>query len=183
MTDNHRLLIRACSLIAAFSLQACIHAPPTVPIATGGQLITVENEPGPFCGRCDTVKVTALSDGRVWIEHSYWAGHYTDWTVERQRERVPVENFARFRDQLSRYRPRGVLALNDKPPCDTFWNDIDGVRVEWRDGANSDKLFLNFGCDPQGKRAMVEAVKSAPGLLGISTLKMPWGQWVATTPG
>jgi hypothetical protein len=114
------------------------------------------------------VKVTAQSDGRVWIEHGYWEGRYTDWTVERRLEHVPIGNFAKFRDQLSRFRPHGVLALNQKPPCKTFWNDVDGVRVEWRDQASDDKLFLNFGCDPQENRAMADAVKSAPELLGLA---------------
>ncbi len=59
---------------------------------------------------------------------------------------------------------------------------MDGVRVEWKDGTASDKLILNFGCDPQAKQAMAEALRAAPNVLGISTLKLPWGQWVATTP-
>lgn len=179
MIGQRRFVVTA----ALASLTACVPAPPTSPLAMGQELITIENEPGPFCGRCDTMKVTASSDGRVWIEHGYWAGHYTDWTKERRLERVPISNFLRFRDQLARYRPRGVLALNQKPPCETFWNDIDGARVEWRDSNRDDKLFLNFGCDPDGKRIIAETVRAAPDLLGISTLKMPWGQWVATSLG
>lgn len=169
-------------VMSCLSSCAIVPAPPVRPIAEGDELITLENEPGPFCGRCDSVKLTALSDGRVWIEHSYWAGRYQDWTTERKLVRVPTASFQRFRDHLSRYRPHGVLALNQKPPCATFWNDVDGARVAWLDRTGQDKLFLNFGCDPEAKKAEIEALKSAPALLGISTLRMPWGQWLATSP-
>ena len=169
--------------LLGLGLNACVPIATLVPPLTDGALITIRSEPGPFCGRCDSVTMTVLSDGRVWIEQGHWAGRYNNWVVERQLERVPVENVVHFRDRLSRFRPHGVLVLTDKPPCETFWNDVDGVRVEWRDGDQTDKLFYNFGCDPETKRAMTEALKSAPGLLGIPKLKMPWGQWAATSPG
>ena len=182
MTLPKHLFASLCSLTAVVCLPACAPVPPVGPLPGGVELIALENEPGPFCGSCDSIKVTAMSDGRVWIEHGYWAGRYTDWTVERRLKHIPIGNFVKLCDHLSRYRPKGVLALNHKPPCETFWNDVDGVRVQWRDGTNDDKLFLNFGCDPEAKKSMADALKSAPSLLGISSLKMPWGQWVATTP-
>jgi hypothetical protein len=171
-------------LAVAATLSSCatVSRPPTAPLAASEELITLENEPGPFCGRCDNVKITALSDGRVWIEHGYWAGRYRDWRVERRLEHVSLESFTRFREALRPHRPSGELVLQGKPPCETFWNDLDGVRVEWRDGAKSDKLILNFGCDLETKQAMAEALRTAPDALGIATLKLPWGQWVATTP-
>ena len=178
--------IRSFGLVAssAATLVACASVPQplTAPPEENGQLITLENEPGPFCGRCDNVKITALSDGRVWIEHGYWAGSYRDWRVERRLEHVPRERFARFREALRPYRPKGELALQEKPPCETFWHDVDGARVEWKDATGADKLILNFGCDPESKRPMADAVRAAPDLLNLATLKMPWGQWVATTP-
>jgi hypothetical protein len=171
-------------LALAATLAACVSVPPPpiAPLVASDELITMENEPGPFCGRCDNVKITALSDGRVWIEHGYWAGRYRDWRVERRLEHALPENFARFREALRPHRPRGELALQEKPPCETFWNDVDGARVEWRDANGTDRLILNFGCDPASKRAMADALRAAPNLLGIATLKIPWGQWVATTP-
>jgi hypothetical protein len=171
-------------LAAAAALAACADVPraPTGPLAAGDELITLENESGPFCGRCDTVKITALSDGRVWIEHGYWAGRYRDWRVERRLEQVPRENFERFREHLRPYRPSGELLLQGKPACDTFWSDVDGVRVTWRGTTGNDKLVLNFGCDPEKMRAMAEALRAASGALGIRTLQLPWGQSVATTP-
>ena len=165
------------------TLAACVSVPrsPTAPSGVSDQLITLENEPGPFCGRCDNVKITALSDGRVWMEHGYWAGNYRDWRVERRLEQVLPERFARFREALRPYRPKGELALQDKPPCKTFQPDVGGARVEWKDATGEDKLILNFGCDPEGKRAMADSVRAAPDLLGIAALKMPWGQWVEAT--
>jgi len=152
-------------------------------LGAGRALITIESEPGPFCGRCDTVKIRALSDGQIWIEHGYWAGHYRDWRVERRHIHGSPERFAHFRGALLPYRPSGTLSLREKPPCETLWNDADGARVEWKDAGRTDKLLLNFGCDPETRKAMADAVRAAPDLLGIARLKMPWGQWVATTPG
>jgi hypothetical protein len=166
------------------SLTGCVSGPPKAdqPLLTGQELISIENDTGPFCGRCDSVKVTARSDGHVWIEHGYWAGHYRDWTVERRVEQTSPANFERLRDRLRPYRPNGNLELQSKPPCETFWNDVDGVRVEWRDSLRDDKLIFNFGCDPDARRAMADALRGAPAALEIPSLKMPWGQWVATTP-
>lgn len=163
----------------------CTSVPPapTVPPAAGDELIIIRNEPGPFCGRCDSVKVVALSDGRVWVEHGYWAGKYRNWRVERRLEQASPQSFARFREHLIPFRPHGQLVLDDKPPCETFWHDVDGVRVEWRDSNGADTLIFNFGCDPKTKQAMAAALKAAPDLLGIDSLKIPWGQWVVTSSG
>jgi hypothetical protein len=119
----------------------------------------------------------------VWIDHGYWAGRYSNWRIERRLEQVYPQNFANFRNRLRAFRPRGELALQGKPACETFWNDVDGVRVEWRDAAGADMLLLNFGCDPNAKHDMAEALRSAPDLLGIASLKMPWGQWAASSSG
>jgi hypothetical protein len=142
----------------------------------------MESHPGPFCGRCDSVKITVLSDGHVWIEHGYWRGDYRDWTVNRRRERVSVESFALFRERLRAHRPNGELVLRGKPPCETFWHDVDEVWVEWRDRRRADKLIFNFGCDPETRRGIAEALRAAPDALGIPTLKLPQGQWLAISP-
>jgi hypothetical protein len=156
--------------------------PPSAPSSTSDELIVMENDPGPFCGRCDTVKLTVSSDGRAWIEHGYWAGNYRDRRVERRLEHVLPANLARFREHLRPYRPRGEISLQEKPACDVLWYDVDGVRVEWRDANRTDRLILNFGCDPAVHRRLAEALRVAPDLLGIPTLKMPWNQWLVATP-
>lgn len=170
------------TLVLSAFLGGCVPTPPTRPILPDGQLITIENEPGPFCGRCDSIKVIGMDDGRVWIKHSYWAGRYTDWTTEWDMKRIAPENFAKFREKIRPYRPRGQRELQDKPPCTEFWTDMDGVRVEWRDASGNDNLILNFGCDHEANGTMANALRAAPSLLGIKGLKLPWGQSVATTP-
>lgn len=170
--------------LAAFSLAlsgcANLRPPPTHPMPNG-ELISVENQPGPFCGRCDSVKVTVLSNGRVWTEHGYWAGRYTDWTIERRLRRVSLATFLRFADRLRPFRPHGQLSLNEQPQCARLASDFDGAQVQWRDRAGSDKLILDFSCDPQVRQAMAVAIRDAPELLGFRGLRMPWGQWVART--
>lgn len=125
--------------------------------------------------------ITALSDGRVWIEHGYYAGSYSDWTTDRRRVRISPERFATFREHLRPYRPHGELDLYGQPACAIFWNDVDGARVIWRDAAGSDKLVFNFGCDPETRLKEAQALRAASDLLGIADLKLPWGQWVATS--
>lgn len=147
--------------------------PPTALMAANDQLIVLENSSGPFCGRCDHLKITALSNGRVWIEQGYWAGFYRDWRVKRRLVQTSPERFADFREALRPHRPKGQLALNGMPPCKTFMHDTSGVRVEWKDDTGSDELILVFGCDRETTRTMADAIIAAPGLLGIVALKMP----------
>jgi hypothetical protein len=154
---------------------------PRSPPSPDGQLITLENRPGPFCGRCDNVKIIASSNGRVWIEHGYWLGQYSDWIVERSSRRVPVIAFAQFREKLSPFRPNGTLSLNDRPPCTELSTDFDGAEVRWLDATGSSRLVYDFSCDPKARETMANAIREAPKLLGLDGLKMPWGQWVAST--
>ncbi len=156
--------------------------PPRSPSSPDGQLIKLENRPGPFCGRCDNVKIIASSDGRVWIEHGYWLRRYSDWTVERSLRHVSVMAFAQFRDKLGPFRPHGTALLNDQPQCTELSSDFDGAEVHWLDATDSSRLVFDFSCDPKAREAMANAIREAPKLLGIGGLKMPWGQWVASTP-
>lgn len=170
------------TVILALPSCAYLSAPPASPAPPDGLLITLENQPGPFCGRCDNVKIIASSDGRVRIEHGYWLGKYSDWTVERSLRHVSLTVFAQFRDRLSSFRPSGTLSLNDQPQCKELATDFDGAEVQWRDATGNSRLILDFSCDPEARKAMANAIREAPNLLGISELKMPWGQWVASTP-
>lgn len=71
------------ALAAVWVITGCASMKPPADLPGGG-LITYETSPGPFCGRCDTLKLTVASDGRVWIEHGWWAGAYSDWTINRR---------------------------------------------------------------------------------------------------
>jgi hypothetical protein len=153
---------------------------PKVPPSPTTELISYTTMPGPFCGSCDSVTITALSDGRVWIEHGYWAGEYKDWEKTIQHTRVSAEQFARFRGLLMPYRPTGDLWLRDKPPCATFWTDMPELKIVWRGGGRDGSLWFNYGCDPATHEAMIKAFDEAPSALGIERIPRP--DWVATTP-
>ena len=135
-------------------------------------LVLPAQRPSPANQRRVAIRLTA----------PFWQGKYRNWRVERRLVQTTPERFASFREALSPYRPKGELSLQDKPPCHTFWFDVDGVRVEWQDASGTDRLLLNFGCDPESNRAMADALRAAPDLLGIARLRIPWGQWSATAP-
>jgi hypothetical protein len=154
---------------------------PVSPPTPGGELISYETSPGPFCGRCDSIKLTAVSDGRVWIEHGRWYGDYTDWRVARRRVKVSPDQFAQFRQQLVAYRPAGDLALDGRESCAAFYTDMSEVTVAWRGGGADASLRFNYGCDPEARAEMAAALAAAPKALGVRNLRIPDNDWVATT--
>lgn len=176
-------------LITLFVVAACARGPqsPDPSSASGTESISLWNEPGPFCGRCDSVKVTAYSDGRALIEHSYWAepdckGLDCDLVTLRYPRQITSEQFRRFRDHMQPFRPNGWAIFQDKPSCRTFFYDVDGVRVQWRGAGPDGELVFNFGCDPQERRDTAKGLREAPGKLGIPKLSMPWDQWTVASP-
>jgi hypothetical protein len=167
------------SIASGLSAIALVPACATIPrvpaqMENGTELISLETSPGPFCGRCDSVKITALSDGRVWIEQGHWAGDYTDWRTTKRFETVSVEAFSRFRAALQAYRPHGKAIFVDQRNCTVLMADLDQIDVKWRDMESEDQLVFNFGCDPQSRHAIADALRNAPGELGILRLEMPW---------
>jgi hypothetical protein len=175
----HRFTLPA-TPIFLFLVSGCAPLNPPAELA-GGMLISYETESGPFCGRCDGTKLTVASDGRVWIEHGYWAGRYRDWTIERRQVKVSPEQFAAFQQRLEPYRPEGTLELNDQPQCEEFWTDMAGVRVSWRDGGKESRLLYNFGCNPTANAAMRDAINAAPSALNIKGLTVTTTNGPATT--
>lgn len=139
---------------------------------SNGELIVIENENGPNCGPCNSTKIAAYSDGHIWIEHGHWAGEYRDWQITRRLQRATSEQFARFREHLRPFRPEGELDLTDTKACKTYWADSGGVRVEWYGSGSDAFLRFDFGCDPDIRQAMAEALKTAPRELGVTDL--PW---------
>jgi hypothetical protein len=167
-------------VVLALLATACVNLP-AAPAAPDGEIITYETVPGPLCGRCDSIKIVALSDGYVWIEAGHWAATYRDWVVQRRRVRVSAERYARFRAQLAPYRPAGELLLDEHSRCEDFWTDMREVTIAWRGGGADARLRYNFGCDQATKAAMANALSGAPGLLGIRHLPNPLTDWTATT--
>lgn len=172
-----KLLLLACLFSGVASCAPL--KPPAV--LSGGTLISYETESGPFCGRCDSTKLTVGSDGRVWIEQGHWAGRYRNWMVTRRLVKATPEQAAAFSRALEPYRPEGTLALNERPPCKEFWTDMAGVRVSWIESGGTSRLFYNFGCDPASNAAMRAAVNAAPAALGIKGLAIPATSGPAST--
>ena len=131
----------------------------------------IESSQGPFCGRCETLKITASSTGQVWIERGYWAGEYSIWQVRRRRVRVAPARFAKLRDHLRPHRPQGELLLDRPETCSFFEDDLGGVRVEWRGGGVDSRLRYNYGCDGDTRRALADALRTALRPLGIRGLQ------------
>lgn len=164
------LLVLVCLLLAQTACAAGPRAPST-PRTGDEELIAIEtNPPGPACGRCNTLKLTASSTGRVWIERGYWAADYSIWQVRRRRVRVSPERFAAFRNHLRPLRPEGELRLDRPERCANFEDDLGGVRVGWRGGGRDSLLSYNFGCDRDTRRATADALVIAPRALGIHGL-------------
>lgn len=188
-SSRHQPITIGLALAVLFAVTSCGRvaqsSDPTP--ASIAELISIENEPGPFCGRCDSVKVTAYSDGRALIEHSYWTdpeckGVDCNLVTQRYPRRITSDQFRHFRDQLQPFRPVGRATFQDKPPCRTLLYDVDGVRVQWRGAGPDAELVFNFGCDPQDRRDIAKALREAPAKLGIPKLWMPWDQWTIASP-
>ncbi|WP_343714027.1 hypothetical protein [Inquilinus sp.] len=153
---------------------------------SGVEQISFEAEPGFGCGRCDSFKIIAYSDGRVWIEHGYWAvekdGEYSDWQIVHRRDRVAPERFRRLRDDLLPYRPDGTVLLGDEASCRIYATDSGGLHVKWHGPSSDAHLRIDLGCVSETLQPTMNAVKVAPSKLGIPDLPEPWSQWaVAST--
>lgn len=144
---------------------ACATPPP--PVDLSGDVIIYETSPGPWCGRCDTLKITAAADGRVWIERGYWAGDYRDWRQSRQLVVHSPEEVAAFRAVLEPHRPRGELLLQDEG-CETFLTHMENRRIVWRSAGGVDLLAYNFGCDANKRGQLRDDLNAAPDALGIA---------------
>jgi hypothetical protein len=131
-------------------------------------MIIYQTMPGPWCGRCDTLKITAAEDGRAWVERGWWAGRYEDWRVKRELLTVTPEQLADFRALLDQHRPNGELWLRDPPECRVFYTDDEERSVSWRRADGEDKLWYNFGCDPETRSALRNDLEAAPGALGVA---------------
>lgn len=159
------------AIAAAVLAAACATGGTVTALPVDGDWVSYETYPGPFCGRCDTTKITVYYDGRTWIEQGHWAGNYRNWRVSRGSAEITREALATFRARLEAFRPSGVLGLNDRPSCETFSSDSSGLIIVWHDQLGSARLDYNFGCDPETRRAMREALVAAPTDLGIPGLR------------
>ena len=165
-------VFRALCSAALLAVTGCATERTVAPPLDGlGEAIVYETDSGPFCGRCDSTQLILASDGRIWVEHGYWAGDYRNWRVRRRLVRSTPEAFARFRDRMSPFRPTGVLWLREPgPDCATFLTDGSEVRLRWLgDGADAE-LWFAYGCDPIRHAALHDAVAEAVAELGLGEL-------------
>lgn len=161
-----RLWTAASAIAVAGTLAAC--ALPAAQPQPGAEVITYETSPGPFCGRCDALKLIVSSDGQMKIERGHWAGSYKDWRTVRTRRRISAIEFERFKARLAPYRPVGDLRLDQVPPCGGMTSDLASYHITWSGGgaANASLVFDN-GCDFQARAAERTAIATAPEILGV----------------
>ncbi|MDB5692183.1 MAG: hypothetical protein JWO81_1246 [Alphaproteobacteria bacterium] len=82
---------------------------------------------------------------------------------------ISYETGACFGAWLEPLRPRSGSVRYDGPPlCGRMATDLPSADVTWRmrDGSVPE-LYFYYGCDMEGKRAMAERLRKAPGLLPI----------------
>jgi hypothetical protein len=160
--DTHAFIVVCLVPWLAVAVSGCAGTPP--PGAAAIERISFRPDPPPFCGRCETTTFTVAADGEVRIETGYWAGSYHDWRRQRTVKHVTAEQFAEFKRRLAPYKPTHDL-LQGEVGCRNYITDNDGAIVEWSNGAERLKRVFDFGC--LDDRAMNEAVRGAPGTLGL----------------
>lgn len=138
---------------------------PAFDVPQGMDRIAFEEQPPPFCGRCETTSFIALSDGRVMVEQGYWAGDYRNWRTRQRIIETTPEQYGRFREALAPYKP----ARSAPPPdCATGLFDQDGAIVRWFEDGTEVYRYFDFGCldDPESndavRRALQELVVGGP---------------------
>jgi hypothetical protein len=165
MKQSTQAVLAGAVMMAASCATPVAPSPDNLP----GEAIVYETSPGPWCGRCDTLKITAAADGRIWVERGWWAGNYKNWRKKHEALTVTPERLAAFKALLDQHRPRGALWLREPGPnCEVFWSDSEERIVSWWGPKGEDKLWYNFGCDPETKAALRNDLKAAPEALGIA---------------
>jgi hypothetical protein len=170
--------------VASLGIASCVSMP-VVPSGPG-ERITIEYDPGPFCGSCDTLKIIASSDGRAIWEHGYWRGKYSDWTEERHRLPFSPVQFEKLQAMLMPYRPSGEKWFraggnrNEEPTCEETYTDAPERRILWESTARKDLLWVDLGCDPDKNARLFEMLQSIPSMMGLKP-GFATNTWVATT--
>ena len=148
----------------AIALTGCVAGAPTPPPASVASLPGISYETTPCRGFCPVYEVSILPDGRGvfrGIRHVAAMGEHPFTATPDQ--------YRAFAARLAPYRPEAGPVRYDGPDrCDGYVTDMPGVAVTWagRPGA----LFFDYGCGRGERRAMAEALRSAPDLLPIGDL-------------
>jgi hypothetical protein len=153
---------RARLVIATASLALCASA--TVP-ALGAAPASISYETGACFGACPVYTVTVRADGSGRFE-----GRRFTAVAGARTFRITPGRYRAFAAWLAPLRPRSGTMRYDGPPlCGRMATDLPSADVKWRlrDGSERE-LYYYYGCDMDGKRAMAERLRKAPGLLPIA---------------
>jgi hypothetical protein len=123
--------------------------------------ITYDYQQPPFCGRCETRKVTVTADDSIWIEDGHWAGHYSDWRIRRRTIQGEPGTYARFRDALAPWR-----VMVDRSPSyegEGCISDDGGAILTWATSSDSVRRSLDHGCPAD--RVILDAVEAIVAVL------------------
>ncbi|WP_116091090.1 alpha/beta fold hydrolase [Sphingomonas crusticola] len=147
-----------------------VATPPIVGSDLGGDRIDYELGPGFCMGFCLSLKLVVFSDGSVRVRQALGRGRDQLPQILNRDVRVTADRIAAFRDRLAAYRPEGKQALVEPPQCREYVTDQGDIRISWVDTNGVAQLAYNFGCDPELRKAMAQALYTAPALLGIGDL-------------
>ncbi|MEA3002773.1 MAG: hypothetical protein QOH81_1561 [Sphingomonadales bacterium] len=145
---------------AGFAMSACATMP-----ALGAAPESIRYETGPCFGACPVYTVTVRADGSGLFE----GRRFTAVSGSRA-FRITPGQYRAFAAWLAPLRPRrGILRYDGAPLCGRMATDLPSADVKWRlrDGSERE-LYYYYGCDMDGKRAMAERLRKAPGLLPIA---------------
>jgi len=153
----------AAVLIAVLQLGACA----SVPARQSAESITYDPEPPPWCGRCETRKVTVSADDTIEIEDGHWAGRYADWRVTRRSVQAELGTYARLKEALAPFRPSVErIPQSDGEFCaGEFWSDSGGVVLTWAGPEGAVRRWITYGCSTD--RPMNDAVQAARAALPL----------------
>jgi hypothetical protein len=165
--------LRLTAVLIGAVLASCSSLPNAQMVPPAGvALILLQDESRPFCGRCETSTIVAMSDGRLWVVRGYWAGHYSDWRSTHKRLPVSAAQFDLLTQKLAPLRAKGDVFVDEKQQCSP---DQGGLTVRWHDASGTDSFHYDFGCDNQLNRETVNALRAVRHILGIEREKVSWG--------
>lgn len=171
------MALRGINVIGCFSvwplllLAACVTASPPKHL-DGGLLIAYEVHPaGPVCGRgCEARTVTVASDGRMWLETSYWHIDFlgfVSWRTNQAELRIEQRQFIAFRDLLAPYRSLPDDTLIGLPCRTDYWGHHPRIRLVWLEDGRMEYSAYDLGCHIDGDKGVESTLLSALHTIGL----------------
>lgn len=174
---SHARMQSLAPFVALLALTACAtdKSRPVNPLSDAETITYDVLSLGPFCGPCNSTKLTVSYDGRVWIEQGGYTrksgSSYSHWKEERRLAQASPDHVAAFRAALDPHRPVGQLKLDEPGACASYSNDLAVFAISWRDHIGVSQLHYDFGCDSNKHFLLQRAIAGAPTLLGIDGVK------------